>query len=1195
MLQKMILINSAEFDYLEIDLEKDLFFAGDNGTGKTTSIIALFYLFSGDNHSRKLGISSDKKSFKEYYFPDERNSYLIYVFEEFFILMYRQNGEIIRYFSKQSFHIEQIKTTDGSLLELKKIRRFIKQAPLFHLSKSTDAYRQIIYGQNRAYLDFRITDIKHYDIFIDLFGQTFNVDKSIVDAKSIKMAIQKSINQVDSTIEFNYQNYMDEIKRFQDIYLFFRKFEKEEGRIDEAVTLKERLLESEKVMKGIESFISYRRTLEVELLKKGQRERAALKLEAVDLVKKEKQKQIFLNRCHEKFLKEKVGLDNEIGQIEKLKEKFSPQTYAKEQELSNNLPRLEREVEEKQKQHILLASNIENATESIEREIRSLKYQYETELKNQKQEQEKQAKRKLDYDTDLYRDQQRQDREVLEHRIESDRQILGQKINVTERQIEEQKSKIFDLNDHYRKKLDNFKEQKSKELQVFREQQEQLAQELRDKERENDQIVDQKDQAKEKCAQNKKKLLRSLLDERKYLNDKLREQRAILHTPVGSFKEFLQQSGISWEQDIYPFMDASLLSLSTEQLRPQVIDSDHPLGIKLSMKGLKQIPTQEEAENSISEYREKREQFILLHKEEKLSLTKEYQQKLEELEHQAIVIEQKISELKNNISEFGRKISMIKEQEIPNMEKRFATDKEQEILIIIKKIESLDESTRALHKKIKALNKESGLFYKKQTKELEKHKSVSNSVYQEEILRLELWLQSEQTKILEQIKEKNKSKESISKDDKLIELSGVLESLRLKLKRAQEAKRYLLNYDEQLSFIQSYGAKKSRLAIIEQNKKSFTVRIDEKKKQITSKIQNTNQSINELTQKIEKLQEGLKKSQNIEIESKDTEESALYLVDLVKKYYLLKTSYREENVKLQYLLTKLNNFKTNPFAEIAFNLQNFEQFEKLSEDSETIERLDDLKEFKDKKLDPLKQSNNQAYYNFIKNEIPSKLGTLSHSEDKFERQVKKINKNLSSIDFSIIKEIKIVTEIGNKKSVMKLLNEIKDLVENLSIIDPKDSLFFDRPQTSQDLQKIGNLLKEIRENLNGGAITLLDTIDLALEFTENGTQKTGVTQIKNESSTGGTILLKMALAVSILGLYTDDKESTFFLILDEVSRLHSHNQDVLRSFANSRGFRIVFVTPEPIYAKPDEIRYYKFQRCDNNRFEAISLNHTRMD
>jgi len=173
---------------------------------------------------------------------------------------------------------------------------------------------------------------------------------------------------------------------------------------------------------------------------------------------------------------------------------------------------------------------------------------------------------------------------------------------------------------------------------------------------------------------------------------------------------------------------------------------------------------------------------------------------------------------------------------------------------------------------------------------------------------------------------------------------------------------------------------------------------------------------------------------------------------------------------------------------------------------------------------------------------------------------------------------------------MTLLNEMNGFVQNLTITNTQNSLFFDRPQTNQDLQKIATLLLEIKENLKGGAITLLDTIDLSLEFVENGTKKSNVTQIKNESSTGGTILLKMALAVSILGLYTQEKESTFFLILDEVSRLHSDNQDLLRAFANSRGFRIVFVTPEPVYAKPDEIKYYKFMRREDNRFEVVGLN-----
>ncbi len=1185
----MILINSAEFDYAEIDLEKDMFFAGDNGTGKTSSIIALFYLFSGDNNSRKLGISSDKKSFKEYYFPDDRNSFLIYVFEDFFIFMYKQNGEIFKRFSKQVFDIKKIVQDDARLQSFQNIQNYLKDAPLTYLAKSSE-YREIIYGQNPRYLDFKITEIKNYNVFVELFNQTFNVDKSIVDAHSIKRAIQKSLNIEEKNIEFNYQQYMDEIKKFQESYLFFRKFEKESSKINQAFTLQEQILKTEESIDQLASNILYRQEVEVGLLEEKKKRITRLEEQNTQLKIRKEQKQKSLNRLRERFAKEIATLSKEVEDIEKLKIKFEPSKHETQQTLFNQLPTLEKELLQTQQRLTLLEADVLNALNSIEQEIRDLTFKRDNDLVQQKRVKTEQLNAKFLEQLSLEKEKLRSEREHTEHRIDSD--ITNIKIQITEQEQsqETQKSKANELHTLYREKLNVFNEEQFKVKKSFQEKIAQEEEQERGFKKELKILTESKEALELSTQKEQKKLAKNLWEERGYLNALIKEKKAILFTEDGSFKEFLQQSGMSWEKELYPFMDSSLLSMSVENLSPKVMNAQEPLGIKLNTSTLKQIPSREEAEESIREAKVKKKELLKSYKEEKQSLKEAYETALVALERDEKRVTQTLTESIKNIELHRQEITKISTIIIPNYEKELQKEKEASLHAITQNIDVTVTAIKKYKEQIATLSQELKTFIKTQQETLRTFQETLNSEKSKEQKAIELWLKEENDTINKLIKEKKDNKQNLSKDDVIEALKKSLVLLKSQVQKSSDAKYYLKEYEEAKEFMQSLSRRKSRLIMSQQNRNNLENKLSAKQQEIVKSTTFNQEALSALGSEIKKLTFGLEKSKSLQLEVLTAQESKRYLSELIEEYRVSKSHYKEFRVNLKEKLSGINSLKNNPFSDINFNLENFSNIEKFSQDFETLEKLSELKDFKEKKLEILKETSNEKYFNFIKSEIPSKLGSLSHSEDKFQEQVKKINKNLSTIDFSIIKGIKINPEVGNKRSVMTLLNEMNTLVQNLTITDSKESLFFDKPETNQDLQKIANLLTEIKETLKGGAITLLDTIDLSLEFVENGTTKTNVTQIKNESSTGGTILLKMALAVSILGLYTKEEQSTFFLILDEVSRLHSHNQDLLRSFANSRGFRIVFVTPEPVYAKPDEIKYYKFMRREDNRFEVISLN-----
>ena len=217
----MLLINSANFQFADIDLSKGLFFVGDNAGGKTTITRALHFLYNGDGE--KLGISHDKDSFSKHYFSFD-DSYIIYVFESFFIFTYKRSGTIRRWFSKQTFDLNRV-IKSGKLVDFQDIERYIKSAPLSFKPHTIEEYTSILYGENKKYLDFSIAKIENYKIFLEVYNMVFKVDKAIVTASDIKKAIQKSLNRKDELLTIDYEEFIRKLNDFSLSYHFFKTFD----------------------------------------------------------------------------------------------------------------------------------------------------------------------------------------------------------------------------------------------------------------------------------------------------------------------------------------------------------------------------------------------------------------------------------------------------------------------------------------------------------------------------------------------------------------------------------------------------------------------------------------------------------------------------------------------------------------------------------------------------------------------------------------------------------------------------------------------------------------------------------------------------------------------------------------------------------------------------------------------------------
>lgn len=1189
LLEKIILLNSANFNFLEIDLKKDLFFLGDNGSGKTSLIRAIHYLFSADTQS--LGIPTDKEGFKEYYFK-YANSYILYVFDDFFIFMYKTSGEIAKLFSKQKFELHNILDEENHLLPLDRIKKYAKTPNLSVTARGVSDYRDIVYGHNKRYLDFSFIAIKNSDIFIGLFNEIFNIDKSIIDSKSIKKTIQTTLDYEKRVVDFDYDEYLQKIYEFQSNYKFFQEFEKQKGSIDEAQRIKNILIEVEKQFQALKEKIVYRVQYEKEMAVSITKEILDIdkNIQKIDVCKKIKT--AALSRYSAKTKEILDDLTLEIKELRGLKEKFNENNLLHNQNLSDRYLQIKGQSDQVHASIIKLQEGFDDALKSIQREIDNLKYTRDQELLREKNNQEENQKQLLKSKFSGQKEKLELEFESKKERSEHSINELYQSISTINATIEIEKEKVNQTKKEKSEKEHTLREtthiQKNKEQETI--------QTLRNESAANRQKSDlllfdeQKIQREFEAAKKEKTLSKE--EEERRLDKEKQKYQAMIHSKENSFKEFLNEEVDDWERVLYPILDSELLDMSKEDLKPVLLSASSLLGIDIDTTKLKHILTHTQAEEAIKKIEGEKTAIKESFSAIMVQLEKEYEEDRAKVETKRSLFKEANANIESKIKEC--------ESAIETLEKRYQED----VTLMRDEYIRRENVFNETHTTLQAQKGERNTHIQTLKQEIKIEKTTLDkkladlaNTLQEEMKHAEketnLWLQTRQREINNLINQKEADKANITKDARLQELEKEKRVLDEALTQCLHAKNFLDSYEKAKEKIGFLHKKENEYLTFQTKNKRFKQRLDEKIEYSIQKGNDLLKNKNDATEVMKEITMGIKAVQAHKaiIEDLPHQKTDEYLRVLIVKYTELAREYKDKKIDLKGALDKINQLKnTHHQLDTSFKFDEFDKVEFISDVPNIIAKIDEIAEFKNKKIDTIKQSGHKDFFNFVKNRLPQKISVFSDTEDKFISQVAKINKNLTKIDFGVIKNIKIETTSGDKKSIARLLVELNENISDLSSLLNETSLFYDRKEVIVELEKLEKKFKQISQELKGNAISLIDTIDLSLSFMENGTQKTHISQIKNESSTGGSILLKIAIAISILELFISDQKTPFFLIVDEVSRLHSINQERLREFANAKGFGIIFVTPEPTYSKPDVIKYYRFTKNSEDQFEVIELN-----
>ena len=1194
-LRRMVLVNSANVPYREVELDGHIHFIGTQGTGKSTLLRALLFFYNAD--SRKLGISAEKKSFAEYYFP-YADSYIFYEVQAgarcFCVWLYKRARGLCFRFVDGGYARElvldgtSVRSEEEVLAKAGELNAKVERA--IHNFKD---YRDILYGENRSMRRYALMQgVANYATIPRTISNIFL--NANLDGGYIKRTMIDSLS--DEAVEINLEANRHHLDTARSHYADVSEYLRNEAQAKQIVSVYEAVLELEERQRST--------AWQVGAACNWARETArGLGRRMVEKADEEAAQRSLLRELQEKYDTEKRRLGDQLAVVKKhIAHSNERKRFYAEQGIDALLkaaaarPQLEQELSLCREQRQVLTARAEQqeaqfqiALQKMENECNRQIQQLQAELSDAK-DRNRESQDEVWRHFELEKGEQSAD---FEEGCAGFRRELTQ----AERELHELEVEL--------RRLD--------EAPLFAEERDRLKQQGQElvrrkicaegEQQRNSETV----AALQREAEDQQKLarhegenrLRPLSDTRETLKQTLAEQKAELASLSGSLLEFLDEAVEGWQATIGKTVRRDVLLRSG--LEPVQTEGRSLFGIELKLEHLESEALSKSALEA-----------ALADTEQQLKTqAKEIEKLLDENRATEDRLLQKYNRKVQALRELGKKVSV----ELFSVER----DLERNDIAERELAEKMAAQRAALQADVDA--KIHGI--RTRIRELEKLIADRTAVHETAQKRVEADL----NRRLKQLCSERADHEKRCAD-------GMSD-----LERQMETQRERLQQDRRAALEQA-GVNAKQVTALDEQIRQCEQRLETIRQGETLRIEYAKDK----REWMDRLPEF--RSSRAQLEQK-----------LAHQAELFERRFGAEQARHREIAEELNGLKQEQ-RQIAEEVAAFEAFEKeelfamfesfishhdLGEAPDCRERISSLKDlswkfekqFKqltervtafsgffsegnclgfevhlsgeaafrtfaeevsafvcEQKIVPLKTEVTKKY-SMVLNAIVTETNRLLQREGEVQRLITKINSDFRASNFvGVVHSIEMrVQESSNR--IFQVLREIcRFQAENHMNFGEID--LFNRGDSGSEEQAV-ELLDQLRDQMSqtkSSTLRLEDALDLEFRVCENENDTNWVSRLANVGSNGTDVLVKSMIYINLLNIFKESgrkqtEAAQLHCLVDEVGILHDSNVKSLIQFAAERG--ICMINGSPNSHNEQDYRHIYMFRKENNKTAITKL------